>query len=310
MEGNVSFKVPEDGQTYISKIIERCDDLIFHGVWDGISQIKLNKWLANFDTDEEMYFAACLLDFLIYRSEPQTLAMIEQLFTRILPDLHIKYPMPIEPIDDWITHLSRTNPYFEPGLRFVAVVKHGDHPGKSGDIIARDFKRKFNINQRLLIDATQVVDCYRNGVHCFIFIDDFLGTGDQFKEVIESQNIHYILPYVYTAYTPLTAHITGVQAIERNFPSVYVSPVETLTAAYSVFNDACHCFVDGTNDAASAKKFYCELLKRKGIEQQGANRLGYGGLELAYVFNHAVPDNCLPLFWWYATPDFNPLFDR
>lgn len=304
------FKVPADGQTYISTIIERCDNLIFHGVWEGINQLKLDKWLANFNTDEEKYFVACLLDFLIYRSESQTLAMIEQLFTRVLPDLHIKYPMPIVPIHDWLLHLDVATLHTDPGVRFVAVVKRGDHPGKSGDIIARDFKRQFRVNKSLLIDATQVLDCHRNGVNCFIFIDDFLGTGDQFKEVIEAQNIHLILPAIYAAYTPLTAHITGVQAIERNFPSVHVSPVETLTEAYSVFNDACHCFKDGENNAQKAKKFYCELLQRKGIDEKGADRLGYGGLELAYVFNHAVPDNCLPLFWWYANPQFSPLFDR
>jgi len=306
----VPFRVPEDGQTYIAKINERCADLIFHGVWDGITQIKLDKWLANFDTEQELYFAACLLDFLIYRSEPQTLAMIEQLFTRVLPDLNVKYPMPITTIDDWITQLRRTTPDYEPGVRFVAVVKHGDHPGKSGDIIARDFKRYFSINQKLLIDATQVLECHINGVNCFIFIDDFLGTGTQFTEAIYAQKIQDILPDIYAAYTPLTAHIAGIQTIKTEFPSIRVSPVETLTEAYSVFNDACHCFVDGENNAASAKKFYCDLLQRKGIDEKGADRLGYGGLELAYVFKHAVPDNCLPLFWWYANPQFNPLFDR
>jgi len=306
----VTFKVPADGLTYISKIQERCDDLISYGVWEGITSIKLYKWLANFETDEEKYFAACLLDFLIYRSESQTLAMIEQLFTRVIPDLNVKSPMPIPPIDDWISHLNRATLATDPGVRFVAVVQHGDHPGKSGDIIARDFKRKFSINQLLLIDATQVVECHRNGINCFIFIDDFLGTGNQFKEVIIREKIEPILPLIYAAYTPLTAHETGIQAIERDFPSVHISPVETLTATYSVFNDTCHCFIDGENTVEAAKEFYLALLQRKGINQKGANRLGYGGLELAYVFNHAVPDNCLPLFWWYANTDFSPLFDR
>lgn len=306
----MSFKVPSDGLTYTQKIIERCEDLISHGVWEGITRIKLDKWLANFDTDEERYFAACLLDFLIYRSEEQTLAMIQQLFTRVLPDLHVKYPMPIAPIHDWISHLNVATLQTDPGLRFVAVVDHGDHPGKSGDVIARDFKRHFRVNKRLLIDATQVLEDHKHGVNCFIFIDDFLGTGQQLTEVINRQNIHTILPRIYAAYTPLAAHITGIQAIETTFPSIYVSPVETLTEAYSVFNSACPCFEDEENAADSAKQFYCELLQKKGIDEKGADRLGYGGLELAYAFNHAIPDNCLPLFWWYANREFYPLFDR
>lgn len=304
------FKVPADGLTYTSKIFERCDDLIFYGIWDGISQIRLRQWLANFDTEEELYFAACLLDFLIYRSEAQTAAMIEQLLHRVLPDLNAKQSMPVTPINDWISDLNRITLQNDPGLRFVAVVKHGDPPGKSGDIIARYFKRKFNISQKLLIDATQVLDCHKNGVNCFIFIDDFLGTGDQFKDVIRTQNIQSILPNIFAAYTPLTAHVSGIQAIVADFPSVIISSVETLSEDYSVFNTACNCFADGENNVAAAKAFYCELLRKKGIDEKGANRLGYGGLELAYTFNHAAPDNSLPLFWWYETPNFNPLFDR
>lgn len=305
------FKVPADGLTYISKIIERCENLISYGVWEGIPRTKLFNWLANFDTDEERYFAACLLDILIYRSEPQTLAMIGQLFTRTIPDLSIKYPMPIaSPIIDWITQLNRATLTTDPGVRFVAVVQHGDHPGKSGDIIARDFKRKFSINQNLLIDASKVLEWHGKGVNCFIFIDDFLGTGHQFNDVITKENIVSILPSIYVAYTPLVAYVTGIQTIESTFPSIHVSPVETLTEAYSVFNTACHCFVDDENDVVSAKEFYCDLLQRKCIDAKGADRLGYGGLELAYAFSHAIPDNCLPLFWWYENPDFSPLFDR
>ncbi len=306
----MSFTVPTDGLTYISKIIERCENLISYGVWEGIPLTKLYNWLANFETDEDRYFAACLLDILIYRSEPQTLAMIGQLFTRILPDLNIKFPMPIAPINDWIAHLNRATLVTDPGVRFVAVIQHSDHPGKSGDVIARDFKRKFNINQNLLIDASKVLEMHGRGVNCFIFIDDFLGTGDQFNKVIVKEQIDTILPLIYAAYTPLVAYGTGIQTIEGRFPAIHVSPVETLTEAYSVFSNTCRCFEDDENNVASAKDFYCDLLQRKGINLTGANRLGYGGLELAYAFNHAIPDNCLPLFWWYENPDFSPLFDR
>ena len=58
----LNFKVPKDGQTFIDQVISRCRNLIYCNIWSGLPVQRLNQWWNNFTTEEEKYFAACLLD--------------------------------------------------------------------------------------------------------------------------------------------------------------------------------------------------------------------------------------------------------
>src|SRR6266852_4335671 len=89
-----SFLVPKDGEIFIELVLERCQNLIYSGIWDGITPDRLDTWMANFISETERYFGACVLDALIYRSEKQTFALMEQLFQRTLPDLIRRRPPP------------------------------------------------------------------------------------------------------------------------------------------------------------------------------------------------------------------------
>ncbi len=181
------FKVPDDGIIYMRQTEERCMDLIYHGIWFGIDQNRLRRWLSNFRSDEEKYFASCVLDSVIYRSEDQTIALIQQMFQRTLPDMDRGDPMPITPIDDW-TYALKRNVKTDPGLRFVTVARRSDPPTKSAYYIARLLKRNFIIDERLIIKPEHVQEKIIQGINTFLFIDDFLGTGTQFLEFLRRNN--------------------------------------------------------------------------------------------------------------------------
>ena len=129
-------------------------------------------------------------------------------------------------------------------------------------------------------------------------------------------------------------HIDGIEYLHQNLPAVHVCAGESLDWSHSVFHNECRTFEDGTNTPQRAKDFYYEFLKNRGIvadpmpapalstiplptvlvhpagQMHPAIRRGYGHLELAYAFHHAIPDNCLPAFWWSKSPNWNPLFSR
>ena len=303
------FMLPKDWRIYIQEILDRCENLIHYSIWNGIHVTRLRRWISNFITDEERYFAACVLDFLIYRSEEQTLALIKQFFQRTLPDLARLNPMPIPQIHDW-EYALRHSPPLDPGIRLVTAVRQSDPHTKSAHVIARYMKRYLSVNESWIIKPWEIVDHLRKGIVTFIFIDDFLGTGDQFKTFLKMESLSNLFNSIYAAYVPLVAHVKGIDYLRHHFPNLRVRSVETLDNSYSVFNDECSCFWDGTNTPHSAKKFYFDLLRRKRIGITGPERRGYGHLELAYAFSHAAPDNCLPIFWWHYTNTWNPLFDR
>lgn len=304
------FSLPDDSHIYINKIIERCENLIHYGIWSGIDTMRLHRWLCNFNDGEEKYFAACILDSLIYRSEDQTIALIRQLFQRNLPDLNRSDPMPISPIVDWKDSLIKCNQYRDPGIRLVVAVKSSDPPTKSAHVVARYMKRNLSINERWIIKPVEMENQIKNGIKVFLFIDDFLGTGDQFSALITSEKLYQFFSSIYAAYIPLAAHKDGINNLRCMFNNLRVTAVEILDDTHSLFHKNCNCFKDGKNNHISARKFYCNLLKVKNININMNIRRGFGDLELAYTFNHAAPDNCLPILWWKETPTWHPLFDR
>ena len=81
-----TFRLPADGDIYVDRVFTRCRDLIGYQLWAGLQRSRLDSWIGNFRTSEERYFAARVLDALIYRSEDQTIALLRQLFRRVIPD--------------------------------------------------------------------------------------------------------------------------------------------------------------------------------------------------------------------------------
>ncbi len=304
------FSLPDGSDIYINNVIERCENLIAYGIWSGIELTRLRKWLCNFDDGEEKYFAACILDSLIYRSEGQTFALIQQLFQRILPDLNRSDPMPISPAVDWKKSLKKSNQDCDPGIRLVVAVKSSDPPTKSAHAVARYMKRSFSINERWIIKPTEMENQINYGIKVFLFIDDFLGTGNQFSTFIKDEGLSQCLSSIYAAYIPLTAHKDGIKNLRYKFNNLRVTAVEILDETHNLFHESCNCFKDGKNNHISARMFYDNLLKVKNIKIKPVRQDFFGNLELAYIFSHAAPNNCLPILWWKETPTWHPLFDR
>ena len=301
---STSFKLPKFGTDYTERIGARCENLIHYHIWEGVNLTKLRQWRRNFDTDEARYFSACLLDSLIYRSESQTIALSRQLFQRSLPDIVRSDPLPISHVSDWLSLLGGN---VDPLIRVVPVIGDNDPPTKSGFLIARLLKRALHVNKAWIINPGDI-PIHASSAKVLLFVDDFLGTGNQFTQFVAGLKDYCETHYV--IYAPLTAHDDGIKTIRSKFPNLRIVCGEQLRVSHNVFHPDSGCFDDGTNTPAAALEFQTSLLEKFGITLERECQLGYGGAGLAYSFQHACPDNCLPLFWWSRTPAFTPLFDR
>jgi hypothetical protein len=302
--------VPPDGHLYYEGIVERCHSFINCGIWEGLDKNLLRAWLTNFRTDEEKYFAACVLDALIFRSEKQTISLFRHLFLRVLPDLARLEPGHSGVLDDAHHKLKRVESLVEPGMRLVSVTKLSDPPSKSSPTLLRQLKRHLQIDERWMIKPGDIPGCLSKGIGVFVFIDDLLGTGDQFKHLVDSEDLRRVITSSYVAYCPLAAHKKGIAALNSAVPLLKIRSVELLDEKNEVFDPSANCFDDGLNNAGAAESFYYELLQQRGIPLASCDRRGYGGLELAYAFQHGVPDNNLPILWWDRSPNWKPLFVR
>jgi hypothetical protein len=263
--------------------------------------------MKNFTTDEERYFAACVLDSLIYRSKNQTLALINQLFQRSLPDLTRRTPTPLGHLQDWQARLQVHPSKGDPQIRLVAAVTASHPPTKSAYVIARYMMQDLSIPAQWIIKPWEMKSCISQGVNIFVLVDDFLGTGDQLDGTIVIEQIAPFFSSSFVVYAPLTAHTEGIKHLRSKFKDLYISPVELLDETYDLFHPDSNAFRDQLNTPDLAKTFYYELLRDKGIDLSRPERKGYGALGLAYAFEHATPDNSLPILWWREEP-WQPLF--
>ncbi len=299
-----SFSVPHDGEDFEADVLYRCQDLIVSRIWEGILLHRLKTWFTNFKTAPERYFAACVLDTLIYRSKGQTVAMMQQLFQRTLPDLVRSDPPQEGPSQDWGQALVRTTPG-DPGLRLVPVIRSVDSPGKSGPLLCRMYRRHLRFNHDWMIWPWQLSDAKSRGLGVFVFIDDFLGTGTQFSEFAEHFSLADSFADAYVVYAPLVAHTSGLTLLRSSFPNLRVVAPEVLDDRHNLFSESTSCFRDGVNSPASAHALYKQISKEHNLRLTP----GFGELALAYVFEHATPNNCLPILW-QVTPKWKPLFER
>ena len=296
----MSFILPPDGPTYTDHIIARCKDLIAHNIWQGIDDLQLSRWLNNFSSVEQRYFAARVLDILIYRSEPQTKSMLTHLFHRTIPDVarHHGFGSQLHSVCD------RLQTGQEPDLRLVPVSPATQATMASGPLITRLARKHLNFRKTWIIPHRKI----RSTTPFVVFLDDFIGTGNQFSGFIRQANLTYLITERRCCYVAVAAHATGIKNLRDAFPDLAVAAVDLLSERNSLFHRRGLAFPDGTNRIADARAFYRQMLNRFGIRHR--YQQGYGGLDLAYAFSHAVPNNSTPLLWWPQNTQWTPLFAR
>ena len=295
------FELPADGPTYTDHIITRSCDLIAHNIWQGMEEVRLGQWLNNFPDPEQRYFAARVLDTLIFRSDSQTKSMLTHLFQRTLPDVAWHYSLP----SDLHSAFDRLKARTEPKIRVVPVVPSQHSAMASGPLIARLIRRHLDFNRRWLISQARV----RKTKHFVVFVDDFIGTGDQFSNFLTQHNLTYLIREQRCCYVAIAAHSDGIRNLRSSFPELPVSAVDLLEPRNGLFHEESLAFPDGTNTILDAREFYYKMLDAFDIHATDY-RDGYGGLALTYAFAHGVPNNSTPLLWWPQSVHWTPLFPR
>ena len=263
-----SYHLPDRATTYVDSVAQRCENLIGSGIWSGLEVQQLRAWLTNFVTPLEHYFAIRILDHLIYRSDSQTVALINQLFQRCLPELLIQTNIQPSATTSVIEALQTKT---QSPIRIVPVVDENDPPTKSGPTVSRLIKRALNLQDDWIIFPNQIgSECHREA-RIIVFVDDFLGTGYQFSKFFRSLKVRQSLSGKTLIYTPLIAHKRGIDQLRRKTPEVKVTFAEQMDDTYNLFGAARS---DGVNSSTEMYKFYNEYLRKKNFHLLRKRQLG------------------------------------
>ncbi|MFY0678395.1 MAG: hypothetical protein JXR18_14050 [Neptuniibacter sp.] len=286
------FFVPEGWDRYHRQIKTSIETLIRQNILSGISPTDLVSWYGNFKTSEERYLAAHLLDSMVFRSEEMLKSTCRHILVKILPDLLPE--LDCQSICELRRFLSRRT--YQPRVVFSTVP--ADKPGKSGDQLLRLFMRETGTNNDYKRHAHNWTN-YPNSVVAMVLIDDMVGTGTQFSNFYKKHQLSSC-PFR-VIYIPLFAHSDGIEAIEKNCPSVELYPVEILGKDHDFFREDKKSpgfgiwAKDQKNTVGDVRSFYLSLLRDRGISI--GDPFGYGDLGLTVYTHMSSPNNSLHSFY-------------
>jgi hypothetical protein len=290
----MSFHVPEKNASLFLEVQQRFRMLLKKRIVTGIDEETLDCWLANFRTDEERYFAACMLARLIFRSKSMIDSSIDQLLHCMLPTyLRQKGLYPYDDIDSFLDSIQQDDSaHF---IRFVGVDGSKQHDtGKSGVVVIRHYKRKARI-PKSLTTRPDALDQLPEHVRCVVFLDDMLGTGKQFETFSKTHALAGKSD-VHIVYCPLVAFQDGLGNLSKKCPWLTVLPIETLDERHQFFRESTQTAglwaVDEVNTVVDARAFYDRLAKKRGIPQTTRH-----GLDLLLGFEDSTPNNSLSVLW-------------
>lgn len=286
-------------------VLSRCRYFAAVGLWptkgDGFDP---EGWLRNFLPEEERH-ALYLLNGYLYFSR----RIIDRLFIETLQSLCTAIA---DPSDGPPALRSRWMAFVRTAL-VVPVRGERPNPSDSGALFVRRARDLIAIDERRLLepaDAAGVVEASPD--LSIIFVDDFLGTGNQmlstwldrtprgggptsrrsFAELAQESIGKYY-------YCPIVATADGIRNLAIHAPTVNIRAAHVLPDRANVFAPGSLAWP--AELATTAEDFIRKASQRAKIPNDPSLTTywkGYRSLGLMVGFEHGVPDATLPVFYW------------
>lgn len=291
----------------------RAKQLIDMGIWSGIEKHHYFKWIKQFESFEERLLASLLSNEVVYRSKEQLKSLLYQSIDKGVPQAKFEKTGDFSEFRKFSKVCDKYNPPDE--YIIVPVIKDNDPPTKSGPLIARLYKRLVGVNESIMKWPWSLGDL--TNVSTVIFVDDFLGTGNQFQKFFEHHDFKSKLGEdIQVIYCPLTASSGGIQALKEFIPNLYLSPIEETSYNDNFFKAVKNKYKLDSNELDELFDIYLSFLRKVKMHKLGGNitsktnmAFGYMGLSLTFAYDHATPNASLPLLW-ASNSNYLALFTR
>lgn len=253
-------------------------------------------WLSNFHDGREREIAAALLESFMFINEAQTIKMLEMAFASLAVDPFVETLQGSGIEDKWREFRRR--------VLITFPTDDQDAPSSSGYLFVRHARQDLGLAEPQLLAPGKLIERVASLTLAtpIVFLDDIVGTGEQFCESWERQ---YEVNGVVTTlgaeaarlqapvyYCPVVCTAAGLRAISATAPDVKVRPAHFLPDVYSASSP--ETILVPTEMRAELPGFISTVSRRAGVTR--FQELGWGNLSLAIAFEHSVPDLTLPIF--------------
>lgn len=290
----------------VERILSRCRFFSNSRLWPMNARIHPERWLQNFKADE-LRHAASLLESFMYVSPEMVNAMLTAVFQSLATEL-------IDPVADAANFRSEWTNFIEGGI-FTHVAGEKPNASDSGHLFVRKLRQELGVPERRLFYHPEAIAELRRADGYLVFVDDFVGSGQQFIHTWHAPvrlDTGEVVTFASVAnpsrvlYCPLITTSLGLREIARHTsPEIRVVPAHVLTPEYGVAHPQSVVWSDDL--LPDATDFIDIASNRAGIEPD--ERLGFAGLGLALGFDHSVPDATVRMIYWEEN-GWNPLLVR
>lgn len=293
-------QVPEDF------VRAKTDYFVDVQLWPRETRLNPHGWLSNFENDERDHAVHLLNAFLYYSGD-----LIDELFKAAFQQLN-RHVVPIN--GPYVAAQAAWRQF-----RSDVIVTHvtGEEPSNtdSGYLFARKARQVLGIAEdNIVAPEVALQRLSDSGPRPVLFVDDFVGSGDQFIttwerdiELRDGSTLSFErfcgISGASFYYCPLFIGSRGKDAIERACPAAVLCPAHFLSDRYSALSDESIVWPDHLR--ASAHDFLENASRRAGI----VSWKGYHDQALTIAFEHGVPDATLPLYY-HDGNGWTPLIKR
>lgn len=294
----------------VSEVLSKCEVLRRAGFWPSEQTLKSRAWLNNFD-DCDKPLAAVLLDRFTFYSKRLTDSLLIASYNSLGDGLS-KGPI-VNSGDELIEALK--------SAVFTPVTGEIPNPTDSGYAFCRLARQILCVPEDNVVSTDKAILHARLG-KTVVFLDDFIGTGDQFLSTwCRKYNIRggefvsfsdaYSISNFTAIYITLVSTDFGVRNIHNALPNVAICSAHILEQKSTVFGLDKIAFSQNEIDIF-LKKYSARLCPAEEYISSNPRYLIYGYQErgLMFAFEHSVPDATLPIFWSPGIDGWQPLIER
>lgn len=279
-------------------------------IWNGINFSDVEAFLANFGDDKTV--GLVLLDMLIYYSCEQEEFIIENLVRLLDRDLWISEKAGERNLS--VDKLKEGLKKIYSNMCFVPV-KDQD-PSDSAFSLSSMYKKSECVPQTIkFIEVEDVPLMIAMQKKFFVFYDDIIGTGKQFrdfwsntkhfrKQNVTLKTISEKNPDVQFYYLVFGGYKNSIDMLEREFPNLKIIVSEVFTSDDSVFDDA-NEYWEFNRDK---KELVLDFINKKEDELKSKSSFS---LNLPLLFQHSRASNTsLSLYWFEKQGKWKELYRR
>lgn len=280
-------------------------------VWDGISPTDVDEFISNFDTSDQIV-GWVLLDMLIYYSNEQEESIISNLMRLLKRDIWLKEDMAKRELSSSDIKKEFNNIYKK--MCFVPV-DESDISASSFSLTSQ-FKKSEDVSRQVkYIKLADVPLMMAMKNKYFIFYDDLIGTGNQFKtfwkkpifgdnQSISLTDLAIMNPEICFYYMVLGGCQDGIDVLNKNIPNLRIIVSEFFPKSADVFSDENEYWELNPDKKELVLKYVSE-------KEQELNLKSPFSKNLPVLFQHGRASNtALSLYWSTKSSNWKNLYKR